>query len=177
MSNFTRDPADPIGLGQDAIWHRQTKKYNAGNKLRSVKGAKMIPDPRGGYHLVIPKAKPGGPPGAGGWDWAYPTHKELDTTLSYPQGKFVYISAMNTLVTAGMTDIISNANVISCQGLWQANRAVPAATGGAFNVPVFPYAGFGTTVPSGTPLMGDLDGLDGSGQPAIYWIFWGEVNC
>lgn len=116
--------------------------------------------------------------GRGGWDWAYPDHKELDTKLFYPKGKFVYISALNILVTAGMTDVITNANVISCEGYWQANRDIPAAAGGKYNVPVFPYpSGLGASAPSGTPLAGDLDSLDGSNQPAIYWIYWGQVAC
>lgn len=119
----------------------------------------------------------GGGQGGSGWDWAYPDHKELDTTLSYPKGKFVYISALNTLVTAGMTDIISNATVVSCEGYWYANQDIPAATGGKFNMPVFPYpSGLGATAPSGTPLMGDLDTLSGS-LPAIYWIYFGQVAC
>src|ERR1700747_3048025 len=33
--------------------------------------------------------------------WAYPDHKELDTTLSYPKDRMAYISAKNTLVTPG----------------------------------------------------------------------------
>jgi hypothetical protein len=115
--------------------------------------------------------------GAGGWDWMYPTHKELDTSLPYSAGKWAYVSALNTLVTAGMTDIITNANVTSCYGYWQCVRDVPAAVGGKFNVPVFPYpSGLGATAPSGTPLMGDLDARDGRGKPAIYWQYWGDPS-
>ena len=95
--------------------------------------------------------------GAGGWDWMYPTHKELDTSLPYSAGKWAYVSA--------------------CYGYWQCVRDVPAAVGGKFNVPVFPYpSGLGATAPSGTPLMGDLDALDGSGKPAIYWQYWGDPS-
>ena len=125
----------------------------------------------------------------GGFDWMYPTHKELDPTLNYSTGKFAYISPLNTLVTAGMTDIISNATVISCEGLWLCVQAVPAAAAGKFNVPVFPHPSGaasiggpvfapGTTAPSGTPLIGDLDLMDTvTGKPVLYWEYWGQVAC
>lgn len=115
-------------------------------------------------HAKIPPAG-----GGSGWDWMYPTNKELDTTLPYSAGKWVYISALNTLVTTGMTDIVSNANVISCQGLWECAQDVPAAVGGKFNVPVFPYPA-APAIPSGTPLKGDLD------DPLIFWIYRGDVT-
>ena len=116
--------------------------------------------------------------GTAGWDWMYPDHKELDTAYGYDAGKFVYISPLNTLVTTGLTDIVSNTLVQSCEGLWQANRDIPPISGGKFNVPVFPYpTGMGVSAPTGAPLKGDLDALDASGQPAIYWLYWGQVAC
>lgn len=120
----------------------------------------------------------GGGGGGAGWDWMYPDHKELDTAYGYDAGKFVYISPLNTLVTTGLTDIVSNTLVQSCEGLWQANRDIPPISGGKFNVPVFPYpTGMGVSAPTGAPLKGDLDALDASGQPAIYWLYWGQVAC
>jgi hypothetical protein len=123
-----------------------------------------------------------------GFPWQTP-YKELDPRYAVAQGTFVYISPLSALVTAGMTDLISNATVISCEGIWQAAQNVPAAAGGKYNVPVFPYiAGQtplglttflpGTTAPSGTPLVGDLD-LVGpvTNQPSIFWIYWGQVAC
>ena len=115
------------------------------------------------------KAAAGGIAGSNGWDWMYPTHKELDPTLSYSKNKWVYVSELNPLVTTGMVDIVSDSNVISCQGLWQCVKDVPAAVGGKFNVPVFPYP-TAPAIPSGTPLMGDLD------DPLIYWIYRGDVT-
>ncbi|MDE2100802.1 MAG: hypothetical protein KGL39_26385 [Patescibacteria group bacterium] len=121
------------------------------------------------------------------WDWMYPDHKELDTRYPYLPGKWAYISAKNTLVTTGMTDVVSNVNTISCQGLWECCQIVPSAVGGKFNVPVFPYpAGAatkggttflqGTTAPSGTPLVGDLDLVDpSSGQKILFWIYRGDI--
>jgi hypothetical protein len=114
--------------------------------------------------------KPGASP-ATGMQWQTPD-KELDPTKAVSKNTLVYISTLNTLVTAGMTDIVSNANVISCEGIWQAAQNVPAATGGKYNVPVFPYpSGMGTTIPSGSPLSGDLD------SATIFWIYWGQVAC
>ncbi len=116
--------------------------------------------------------------GTAGFNWQAP-NKELNPAVSVSKDTFVYISPLNTLVTAGMTDLITHANVISCEGIWQAAQAVPAATGGEYNVPVFPYpSGMGVTIPSGTPLAGDLDAATGSpAKPAIYWIYWGQVAC
>ena len=103
--------------------------------------------------------------------WMYPDHKELDPSLNYDAGKFVYISPLNPIVTTGMTDAVSNATVKACDGLWQAAKDVPAQVSGPkFNVPVFPYPGT-PAAPSGTPLKGDLDG-DG-----LFWIYWGQVAC
>ena len=122
---------------------------------------------------------------SGGWDWMYPTHKELDASLPYTSGKVAYISSLNTLVTTGMTDVVSNATATSCAGLWLCVQNVPAAVGGKFNVPVYPYiAGatavggtpflMDTTAPSGSPLIGDLDLVDpATGAPSFYWHYLG----
>ena len=126
--------------------------------------------------------------GTGGWDWMYPTHKELDPTLPYSAGKVAYISSLNLLVTAGMTDLISNATATSCPGVWLCVQDVPAAVSGKFNVPVYPYiAGatakggatflMDTTAPTGTPLIGDLDLVDTTtGLPSFYWHYLGKVT-
>lgn len=131
----------------------------------------------------------GGSGSSSGWDWMYPDHKELDTTLSYSAGKFVYISALNTLVTTGMTDVVSNATVTSCQGIWQALQDIPAASGGKFNVPTLNYPSGaqsiggsvvapGTTAPSGTPLIGDMDLVDATtGKKVRYWEYWGDISA
>ena len=106
-----------------------------------------------------------------GLRWQTPD-KELDPTVAVSKNTFVYISPLNTLVTAGMTDVVSNSNVTSCEGIWQAAKAVPAAASGKYNVPVFPYSsGMGVSPPSGSPLVGDLD------SSTIYWIYWGQVAC
>jgi hypothetical protein len=113
----------------------------------------------------------GGGAGTSGFSWQTP-NKELDPTVDVAKNTFVYISPLNTLVTAGMTDVVTNANVISCEGVWQAAQSVPSATGGQYNVPVFPYpSGMGMNVPSGAPLTGDLD------STTIFWIYWGQIAC
>lgn len=122
-----------------------------------------------------------------GWDWMYDP-KELDPSLPYDEGKFVYISALNPLITDGMTDIVSNTVVTSCQGIWQALQDIPAAVGGKFNVPTIDYpsgaatvggSAFapGTTAPSGTPLVGDMDLVDPTtGKPVRFWQYWGDIT-
>lgn len=111
------------------------------------------------------------PPAPGSFRWQTP-NKEIDPSLAVQKDTFVYITAGNVLVTTGMTDIVSNANVISCEGFWQAAQIVPAAVGGKYNVPVFPYPS-ATGNPTGAPgnVMGDLD------NPAIFWLYWGQVAC
>jgi len=125
---------------------------------------------------------------SGGWDWMYASRKELDPRLDYYVGKWAYISALNPLVTTGMIDLVSGTNTKACQGLWECCQNVPAANGGKFNVPVFPYpAGaavvggatflMGTTVPSGYPLVGDLDLVNPtSGSPILHWIYRGDIT-
>ena len=109
-----------------------------------------------------------------GFHWQTP-NKELDPTISVSKDTWVYISALNTLVTTGMTDLVSNATVISCEGYWVALQDVPAATGGKWNVPVFPYPGMGTAIPSviNGSLSGDLDNQ----TPPIIWAYMGQVAC
>jgi len=126
------------------------------------------------------------------WDWMYPDNKELDPSLNYSVGKWVYISALNPLVTTGMIDLVSGTNTKSCQGLWECCQDVPpqVVISGVtmFNVPVFPYpAGaatlggatflMGTTAPSGSPLVGDLDLINPTtGQKILYWIYRGDIT-
>ena len=134
----------------------------------------------------------GGNGQGGGWHWQVPF--ELDPTVDVPgpdgNGTMtaVYISKLNPLAVVGMTDIVSNATVVSCQGIWLANQAVPATAASKYNVPVFPYpAGaavlgggtflMGTTAPSGTPLIGDLDLIDpATGLPIRFWTYLGDVT-
>ena len=109
-------------------------------------------------------------PGIGN-NWQTP-NKELDPSLSVRKGSYVYISALNPIAVIGMTDIVSSSTVISCQGIWQAAKDVPAAVSGSYNVPIFPYpSGMGVSAPTGSPLTGDLD------SNTIFWIYWGEVAC
>jgi hypothetical protein len=112
---------------------------------------------------------------AGGWPWMYPDHVEGDSTQAYSAGFCLYLSALNTLVTTGMTDLVSNANAKSCQGVWLAMQDVPAAAtvGGVlkWNVPQLPYpTSMGTVAPTGSPLKGDLD------NPALYFYYLGDIQ-
>ena len=173
MNQFQRPPQPPQGWGESAIYFRQLIKYVENNLIRSVKGARLIPDPRGGFHIVIPKSK-NQQFGAVGWQWQQP-YKELDPTLFVPKDTFVYITPGNVLVTTGMHDAVTHANVISCEGIWQAAQDVPPKTSTPeYNVPVFPYPN-ATGIVTGSP--GSLQGdLDGDGTP-LFWIYWGQVAC
>lgn len=101
--------------------------------------------------------------GGGGWDWMYPTHKELDPTLLYTKGKLAFLSPMNPLVVTGLTDIILGSNVKAGAGTWLCVKNVPAAVTGSYNVPQIPYPG-ATGTPAGTPLKGDIDGSN------VFWV-------
>jgi hypothetical protein len=106
----------------------------------------------------------------GGFNWQVPA--ELDTSRFVPADTYVYITAGNALVTSGMTDIVSNATVISCEGIWQARKDVSAATGGKYNVPVFPYPNAtGVVTGAAGALKGDMD------DDGIFWRYWGQVAC
>lgn len=119
----------------------------------------------------------GGIGSGSGWVLQTP-FAEADPTLNVSINTVVFISTGNVLQTEGMTDLVTNANVIACSGFWLAKKNVPAAAGGKYNVPVFPYPGT-TGIVTGSPgsLKGDLDGLDGSGNPAIFWVYLGAVVC
>jgi len=138
------------------------------------------------------RTRGGGQMTGAGWRWQVPF--ELDPTVAVPgpdgNGTMtaVYISKLNPLAVVGMTDLVSNTTVVACQGIWLANQAVPATAGGKYNVPVFPYPPgaavlgggkflMGTTAPSGTPLIGDLDLIDPtSGAPIRFWTYLGDVT-
>jgi hypothetical protein len=89
---------------------------------------------------------------------------ELDASLSYNVGDWVYISPANPLATSGMMDLVLGIVVAAPAGLWRANRPVPASvvvSGIAkYNVPQLPTPGS----VSGTPYSGDLD------NPNVFWV-------
>ena len=124
MSNFQRPPPDPEGFSPDAIWQRQNKKFSGQNKLRSIVGAKIIPDPNGGYHLVMPKTKPGsGSSGSAGWQWAAAgTGAHYDVTKSYngapPKGEIVMVWPTDPIVVTGVTDPDSGLLVSAVPGVY-----------------------------------------------------------
>ena len=119
---------------------------------------------------IIGLAKPAGI-SSSGFKWQEP-NKELDTTKGVSKDTFVYITAGNVLVQTGMTDVVSNELVVSCEGIWQAAVDVPPASGGKYNVPRHPYIGAsGAVTGSAGNVKGDLD-TDG-----IVWIYWGQVAC
>ena len=113
----------------------------------------------------------GGGEAAAGWPWMYPDHIEGDSSQSYSAGYCMYLSALNPLVTTGMTDLVSGANATACQGVWLAMQNIPAAASSKWNVPQWPYpVSFGASAPSGTPLKGDLD------NPGLYWYYLGDIT-
>lgn len=106
--------------------------------------------------------------GASGGAFKWQSPKELDPSVSVSKDTFVYITSGNDLVTAGMTDAVSAVNAKSIPGIWQAAQDVPAASGGSYNVPVWPYPG-ATGIVTGSPAKGDLD-TESSGVPTVFWI-------
>ena len=183
MSNFQRPPPEPEGYGADAVWFRQMKKFFYRNWLRSVTGAgaKLIPDPSGGLHLVIPDQKPAGRTGAGGsWKWQTP-NKEGDPTVAVagPSGKIytaVYFSALNPLCTTGLLDLVTGELTKAIPGWYQAARAVPAQVVNPAGMPAGTYYNvpcpLPQSVPTGTPLKGDAD------SATIFWIpMGGLLQC
>ena len=162
---YARPPERPEGASALAVWQRQLLKYIESTMLRSVLGAKTIPDARGGFHLVIPKPLNGSHGGTSTFPWQKP-QKELDPTVAVSKDTFVYISPLNPLVSPGLVDLISGNITMSRPGIWQAAQDVPVKNGlGKYNVPQTPLPGAGG-VPSGSPLSGDADGAN------VFWLFW-----
>ena len=118
---------------------------------------------KNGVYFYKPTYPPSSSGGGSGWDWMYPTHKELDPTLLYTKGKLAFLSPMNPLVVTGLTDIILGSNVMAGAGTWLCVKNVPAAVTGSYNVPQIPYPG-ATGTPAGTPLKGDIDGSN------VFWV-------
>lgn len=181
-------PPRPVGSSKWAIAAQDDWDYKYDPKRVIIRDTPQYTVDKNADGTMKLNLKPSKGGGAGGWDWQYPDHTELDPTLSYSAGKWAYISKLNPLAVAGMTDIVSNATVVSCEGYWLCVQNVPAAVGGKFNVPVWPPPvgaavlgggtfAIGTTAPSGTPLIGDMDLLDPTtGQKTMFWEYWGSVN-
>jgi hypothetical protein len=107
----------------------------------------------------LKKRIPGGYVPSAGIPWQQP-YRELDTTVSVSKGTWVYISPENTIVTAGLIDLVAGINIKSVPGIWEAKQDVPSAVGGHYNVPQ-PLA---QAVPSGSPLKGDMDAA------GLFWV-------
>jgi hypothetical protein len=104
----------------------------------------------------------GGVNSGGGIPWQTP-YRELDPTVYVAAGTWVYISPENTLVTSGRVDLVSGITIKAVPGIWEAAQDVPAAVTAGYNVPQ-PLA---QAVPSGTPLMGDMD---------VTTLFWRPIS-
>ena len=100
----------------------------------------------------------GGSGGASSFPWQSP--KELDPTKAVPKDTFVFISPSNSIVTTGLTDLVSEDVAYAVPGIWQAVQDVPAATEIGYNVPKLLSA-------TGSNLA-DSEGL--------FWILWQEHN-
>lgn len=59
MSGYIKEPADPTGNGPREVWMRNLKRWARQFWMRSITGGRVVPDPYGGYHLIID------PPSAG----------------------------------------------------------------------------------------------------------------
>ena len=57
MTGFDKPPAPPTGGDEIAFWARLLTNWLAKGQIKSIQGAKQIPDPNGGFHLIIPPAK------------------------------------------------------------------------------------------------------------------------
>lgn len=169
---FQREPPDVLGGGSDAIHLRELKKLIKQNRILSVQGGKLKPDPCGGFHLIIAPQKPNSTGSSSTSTlWMYPDHVELDPTLPYSKGRLAYISPANPLVTTGMKDAISGLVVQAFQGIYEAVVDVPPQTTDTppkYNVPL-PQVPQGAV--SGTPLKGDFD------SPTIFWRRWPQDSC
>ncbi len=117
-------------------------------------------------------SRPGRRGGGGGSNWQSP--REIDPTRAVPAGTKVFITPDNPLVTTGIVDLVSGTLTESEPGTWEAAVDVPAkaSVGGTvkYNVPQFPYPGAGG-YSAGPPVTGGLD------APAMFWIYWGALNC
>ena len=161
---------DIIWMTLNCFWNPKiTAKYLAADGVSTLtKDAEIIMSPLGWTAIVDLTDVSSG---TGGWDWMYPTHKELDPSLAYSKGKVAFISPLNPIVTDGLTDLVSSAVVMAGPGTWLCVKDCPSATwddpldysSGTFNVPQIPYPG-ATGTPSGTPLKGDIDGDN------VYWV-------
>jgi hypothetical protein len=106
----------------------------------------------------------GGGTGTVGVQWQSP-NKELDPRVAVSVNTWVYISALNPLVTVGIIDADSGLLVTALPGKWLTLQDVPALIpGGTYHMPQLPYPG-ATGEVTGTPLAGDLDN-----NPLVYWF-------
>lgn len=168
--------ANLIGPGKiDDLWSKINFCLNGVNALCNLT---VRIDPKATYAsfevssmnavLVLPGTFiNGGNQGGGSLLWQNP--KELDPTVAVPKFTRVYISPNNTLVTTGLTDLVSNVVTTAPPGIWETVQNVPAKSGGKYNVPQIPYPG-ATGTPSGSPLKGDLDGVN------VFWAFIQEYS-
>ena len=131
MNNHYKEPADPLGGDPQAVWMRLLKQWLKQFLIRSVSGGRMIPDPNGGYHLVIdlPSTQP--PPAS-----VSAFQGEYDPTKSYSVGQTFKISTAlviaSTTIIAGYYGVRPSASAVDSQGFgpWAGYLpANPAAAG------------------------------------------------
>ena len=145
----------PPKLSQDKsriwVWLDYLVKWATSERVY-IKGRNFEHKESGKYFIP-----PNIPPSGGGlWPWMYPTHVELDPTLTYSKGTCAYLSPQNPLVTVGLVDLDSTVLEQATAGIVLALVDIPAKTVSGYNVPKDPVTDLG--VPSGTPLTGNLDG-------------------
>ena len=96
----------PPKLSQDKsriwVWLDYLVKWATSERVY-IKGWNFEQKASGKYFIP-----PNIPPSGGGlWPWMYPTHVELDPTLTYSKGTCAYLSPQNPLVTVGLVDLDS----------------------------------------------------------------------
>jgi hypothetical protein len=121
----------------------------------------------------------GGGSSPSGLHWQEP-YKELDPTVAVAKDTFVEISPNSPLVLTGIFDLVTGELKKAKPGTWQALQDVPTQVvdpaglpaGTYYNMPQLPYPPAAPVTVTGTPLRGDLDQVDGSGKPTVFWILW-----
>jgi hypothetical protein len=126
MTGFDKPPAPPTGGDPISYFLRLLVAWLAKGQIRSIQGAKQIPDANGGYHLVIPPPKyPPQLPQASSKTFypfkIYPWGKAPTVGQTYP---LVPIGGGSNvlgtcIIVAGATNLSANPSQISVSETWR----------------------------------------------------------
>jgi len=136
-SHYTREPSPPSGGSPFASWCRALLNWVKGFELKSIKGGRKVPDPSGGYHLII-DSKPGG--GRTGWFWS--DTKAYDKDSTYAKGEVIILVESDDTVTDGWpsADVDNEGDTQKgIAGAWVAMRDVSRVNIGSEESPDYEY--------------------------------------